>query len=51
MNIFPAIDIIDGKCVRLTKGIADDKTIYQYSPLDMAKTYQDAGFTWNIMML
>ena len=44
MNIFPAIDIIDGKCVRLTKGIADDKTIYQNSPLDMAKTYQDAGF-------
>ena len=44
MNIFPAIDIIDGKCVRLTKGIADDKIIYQYSPLDMAKTYQDAGF-------
>ena len=44
MNIFPAIDIIDGKCVRLTKGVADDKTIYQYSPLDMAKTYQDAGF-------
>jgi len=44
MNIFPAIDIIDGKCVRLTKGIADNKTIYQYSPLDMAKTYQDAGF-------
>ena len=44
MNIFPAIDIIDGKCVRLTKGIADDKTVYQHSPLDMAKTYQDAGF-------
>ena len=44
MNIFPAIDLIDGKCVRLTKGIADDKSIYQYSPLEMAKTYQDAGF-------
>ena len=44
MNIFPAIDIIDGKCVRLTKGIVEDKTIYQYSPIDMAKTYQDAGF-------
>ena len=44
MNIFPAIDIIDGKCVRLTKGIAEDKTIYQHSPIDMAKTYQDAGF-------
>ena len=44
MNIFPAIDIIDGRCVRLKKGVADDKTIYKYSPLDMAKTYQDAGF-------
>ena len=44
MIVYPAIDIIDGKCVRLTKGIADDKTIYQHSPLDMAKTYQDAGF-------
>ena len=44
MNIFPAIDIIDGKCVRLTKGIVDDKTTYQHSPLDMAKKYQDAGF-------
>ena len=44
MNIFPAIDIIDGKCVRLTKGIVDNKTFYQYSPIDMAKIYQDAGF-------
>ena len=44
MNIFPAIDIIDGKCVRLTKGIVDDKKTYQHSPLDMAKKYQDAGF-------
>ena len=44
MNIFPAIDIIDGKCVRLTKGVADEKIIYQYSPLEMAKSYQDAGF-------
>ena len=44
MNIFPAIDIIDGKCVRLTKGIEDNKTIYQKSPVDMAKIYQDSGF-------
>ena len=44
MKVFPAIDIIDGKCVRLTKGIANDKTIYQKSPVDMAKIYQDAGF-------
>ena len=45
MNIFPAIDIIDGKCVRLTKGIEENKTIYQNSPIDMAKIYQDAGFS------
>ena len=44
MNIFPAIDIIDGKCVRLTKGVASNKTIYENSPVDMARIYQDAGF-------
>ncbi len=45
MNIFPAIDIIEGKCVRLTKGVLSDKTIYENSPVEMAKIYQDAGFT------
>ena len=45
MNIFPAIDIIEGKCVRLTKGIEENKTIYQKSPVDMAKIYQDSGFS------
>ena len=44
MNIFPAIDIIEGKCVRLKKGLAEKKTIYQNSPVDMAKIYQDSGF-------
>ena len=44
MNIFPAIDIIEGKCVRLTKGVLSDKTIYGNSPVEMAKIYQDAGF-------
>ena len=44
MNIFPAIDIIDGNCVRLTKGALQDKTIYKKSPIDMAQIYQDAGF-------
>ena len=43
MNIFPAIDIIEGKCVRLTKGVLSDKTIYENSPVEMAKIYQDAG--------
>ncbi len=45
MNIFPAIDIMDGKCVRLTKGIEADKKIYQKTPIDMAKIYRDAGFS------
>ena len=44
MRVFPAIDIIEGKCVRLTKGLADQKTIYENSPVDMAKLYQDTGF-------
>ena len=44
MNIFPAIDIIEGKCVRLTKGVLKNKTIYENSPVEMAKIYQDAGF-------
>ena len=44
MNIFPAIDIIEGKCVRLSKGVLSNKTIYENSPVEMAKIYQDAGF-------
>ena len=44
MKVFPAIDIIEGKCVRLTKGLADQKTIYENSPVEMAKLYQDTGF-------
>ena len=44
MKIFPAIDIINGECVRLTKGLAENKTIYDKSPIEMAKIYQDKGF-------
>ena len=44
MNVFPAIDIIEGKCVRLTKGLEDQKTIYQKSPVEMAKKYEEIGF-------
>jgi len=44
MNVFPAIDIIEGKCVRLTKGLEDQKTIYQKSPVEMAKVYEEIGF-------
>ncbi|MCU0383467.1 MAG: 1-(5-phosphoribosyl)-5-[(5-phosphoribosylamino)methylideneamino]imidazole-4-carboxamide isomerase [Cyclobacteriaceae bacterium] len=45
MIIFPAIDIIEGKCVRLTQGDYGAKTIYHDKPADMAKLFADAGFT------
>lgn len=44
MKIIPAIDIIDGKCVRLRKGDYDQKTIYNDDPLQIAKMFEDKGF-------
>ena len=43
MEIIPAIDIIDGKCVRLTQGDYDQKKIYNEHPLEVAKQFEDAG--------
>jgi phosphoribosylformimino-5-aminoimidazole carboxamide ribotide isomerase len=43
MQIIPAIDIIDGKCVRLTEGDYAQKTIYNENPLEVAKAFEDAG--------
>ena len=43
MRIIPAIDIIDGKCVRLTKGDYDTKKIYNESPLEVAKQFEAHG--------
>lgn len=45
MTIIPAIDIIDGKCVRLTKGDYDQKKVYADNPLDMALQFEAAGLT------
>ncbi len=45
MEIIPAIDLIDGKCVRLTKGDYDQKKIYNEDPLEVAKSFEDAGIT------
>src|SRR6476660_6800713 len=41
--IIPAIDIIDGKCVRLTQGDYEQKKIYNENPLEVAKEFEDAG--------
>lgn len=45
MIIVPAIDLIDAKAVRLTKGDYDQKTVYNESPLAVAKEFEAAGFT------
>ena len=44
MKIFPAIDIKDGKCVRLIKGDFKNKTEYEMSPIEQAKKYKNHGF-------
>ena len=41
--IIPAIDIMDGKCVRLSKGDFSKMTIYSEDPIRMAKSFEDAG--------
>jgi phosphoribosylformimino-5-aminoimidazole carboxamide ribotide isomerase len=46
MIIYPAIDLQDGKCVRLTKGNFDKKKIYSRSPLEQAKVFQEIGFKY-----
>lgn len=43
IEIIPAIDIIDGKCVRLSQGDYDRKTVYSTTPVEMARIYADAG--------
>ena len=43
IELIPAIDIIDGKCVRLSQGDYGKKTIYSESPLDVAKLFADNG--------
>lgn len=43
MEIIPAIDIIDGKCVRLTEGDYAQKKVYNENPLEVAKSFEDAG--------
>ncbi len=46
MILFPAIDLKDGKCVRLKLGDMTQATIYNDSPADQARTFEDQGFKW-----
>ncbi len=43
INVIPAIDLIDGACVRLTKGDYGTKQVYEKDPVIMAKRFEDAG--------
>tara|TARA_A100001011_G_scaffold400513_1_gene515796 strand:- start:42515 stop:43240 length:726 start_codon:yes stop_codon:yes gene_type:complete len=43
MRIIPAIDIIEGKCVRLSKGNFNTQKIYNENPIEVAKAYEDYG--------
>ncbi len=45
IELIPAIDIINGQCVRLTKGDYDQKTVYHDSPAEVAKQFEAIGFS------
>lgn len=46
MRIIPAIDIIEGQCVRLSKGDYDTKKVYNENPLEVAKAFEDSGIEY-----
>ncbi|MDE5491591.1 1-(5-phosphoribosyl)-5-[(5-phosphoribosylamino)methylideneamino]imidazole-4-carboxamide isomerase [Elizabethkingia meningoseptica] len=46
MRIIPAIDIIDGKCVRLSQGDYNTKKVYNENPLEVAKEFEDHGIKY-----
>ena len=46
MNLYPAIDLKDGQCVRLLRGEMDKATVFANSPATQAKAFEDAGFQW-----
>ncbi|MCU0315129.1 MAG: 1-(5-phosphoribosyl)-5-[(5-phosphoribosylamino)methylideneamino]imidazole-4-carboxamide isomerase [Fimbriimonadaceae bacterium] len=46
MFLIPAIDIIDGACVRLTEGDYSRKTVYEKDPISVAQSFVDAGAEW-----
>ena len=46
MRIIPAIDIIDGKCVRLTKGDYSTRKTYRDNPLEVAREFEEHGIAY-----
>ncbi len=46
MNLYPAIDLKDGACVRLFKGRMEEATVFNEDPADQARRFAEAGFRW-----
>jgi phosphoribosylformimino-5-aminoimidazole carboxamide ribotide isomerase len=46
LTLYPAIDLKDGQCVRLQRGVMDRATVYSSDPAGQARAWQDAGFVW-----
>ena len=46
MILYPAIDLKDGRCVRLLRGDMEAATVFAAAPADQAKQFEDAGFSW-----
>lgn len=46
LTLYPAIDLKDGRCVRLRRGVMDDATVYADDPAAQARAWQAAGFSW-----
>jgi|SoiMethySBSTD1v2_1073268.scaffolds.fasta_scaffold1076001_2 phosphoribosylformimino-5-aminoimidazole carboxamide ribotide isomerase len=46
MLIYPAIDLVGGRCVRLSQGLFEDATVYSADPADALERFADAGATW-----
>ena len=46
MNLYPAIDLKEGKCIRLKKGLLKDITFYNSNPVDQADKFINMGAKW-----
>ncbi len=46
MILFPAIDLKDGRCVRLQRGLMESATVFNNDPAAQARSFAEAGFTW-----
>ena len=46
LTLFPAIDLKDGECVRLVRGLMEEATVFNDNPAAQARAFQDAGFDY-----